>query len=168
MLTNGLAGPQRFPHSRWNEVRAEALTPHGYTILLQSPEAGVDLFVKQKRTSLFVHFQGHPEYGRHTLLKEYRRDIRRYLNQERENYPSMPHGYFDAEATKILEEFREKALRHRHDDLMAVFPEAAVVESLQNSWHSSAVCVYSNWLQFLNANRAESSRYPAAAKIAHG
>jgi homoserine O-succinyltransferase/O-acetyltransferase len=167
-LTNGLADPQRFPHSRWNEVRAEALTPRGYSILMQSPEAGVDLFVKQKRKSLFVHFQGHPEYGGHTLLKEYRRDIRRYLNRERETYPSMPHGYFDTEATKILEEFRENALRHRDDELMTVFPEAAVIESLQNSWHHSATCVYRNWLQFLAANSPESSGYPAAAKIAHG
>jgi homoserine O-succinyltransferase len=167
-LTDGLADLVGFPHSRWNEVRADALTSRGYTILMQAPEAGVDLFVKQKKKSLFVHFQGHPEYGGQTLLKEYRRDIRRYLNRERESYPSMPHGYFDAEAAKILNEFRENALRHRHDDLMTVFPEAAVVDTLQNTWHSSALCVYRNWLQCLASNRADALGFPATAKIAHG
>ena len=53
----------RIPHSRWNEVRADALTACGYEVLTQSAEAGVDLFVKKKKDSLFVHFQGHPEYG---------------------------------------------------------------------------------------------------------
>ena len=168
MLTNGLDDPQRFPHSRWNEVRAEALTSRGYTILMQAAEAGVDLFVKQKRKSLFVHFQGHPEYGSHTLSKEYRRDIRRYLNRERETYPSMPQGYFHAEATKILDEFRENALRHRHDDLLTVFPEAAVAEYLQNTWHTAAKRLYCNWLQFLASYGADSYQYPVAAKIAHG
>jgi len=47
----------RFPHSRWNEVREDALTACGYTVLIKSPQAGVDIFVKQKRKSLFVHFQ---------------------------------------------------------------------------------------------------------------
>ena len=74
----------QFPHSRWNEVRADALTSCGYEILTQSAEAGVDLFVKKKR-SLFVHFQGHPEYGARTLLKEYRRDIKRFLRQRKRN-----------------------------------------------------------------------------------
>jgi len=71
----------------------------------QSPDAGVNLFVKRKQRSLFVHFQGHPEYFMRTLLKEYRRDIRRYLTRERETYPTEPRGYFDAEATRILNEF---------------------------------------------------------------
>ena len=66
----------QIPHSRWNEVRADALTACGYEILTQSAEAGVDLFVKKKKDSLFVHFQGHPEYSVRTLLKEYRRDIK--------------------------------------------------------------------------------------------
>src|SRR6202040_855844 len=146
----------------------EALTSRGYTILMQAAEAGVDLFVKQKKKSLFVHFQGHPEYGGRTLLKEYRRDIRKYLNHERETYPSMPQGYFDAEATKILNEFRENALSHRHDELMRVFPEATIVDSLQNTWYSSAIRVYCNWLQDLAPKRARAPAFPATAKIAHG
>ena len=47
----------------------------------------MDSFVKKKKRSLFVHFQGHPEYGAQTLLKEYRRDIKRFLRAERETIP---------------------------------------------------------------------------------
>ena len=32
-------------------------------VLTQSAEGGVDSFVKKKKQSLFVHFQGHPEYA---------------------------------------------------------------------------------------------------------
>ncbi len=88
-LTQGIADSVRIPHSRWNEVREDALVARGYTVLTKAADAGVDLFVKQRANSLFVHFQGHPEYGPLTLLKEYRRDIRRYLKQERETYPTM-------------------------------------------------------------------------------
>jgi homoserine O-succinyltransferase/O-acetyltransferase len=102
-----------FPHSRWNEVREDALTMCGYTVLTKSSEAGVNLFVKKKKKSLFVHFQGHPEYGGETLFKEYRRDVKRFLRGERETYPSMPKGYFDPAAIGLLTCFREKALSHR-------------------------------------------------------
>ena len=63
-LTDGLGDRCRIPHSRWNEVRADALTARGYEVLTQSAEAGVDLFVKKKKDSLFVHFQGHPRVQR--------------------------------------------------------------------------------------------------------
>ncbi|MGC2228223.1 MAG: homoserine O-succinyltransferase, partial [Candidatus Sulfotelmatobacter sp.] len=95
-LTAGYGERVRFPHSRWNEVRADELSACGYLILTQSSEGGVDSFVKKRKRSLFVHFQGHPEYGAQTLLKEYRRDIKRFLRADRETYPSMPKGYFDA------------------------------------------------------------------------
>src|ERR1700675_5075044 len=125
-LTDGAAGMMQIPHSRWNEVRADALTSCGYEVLTQSSDAGVDLFVKKKKGSLFVHFQGHPEYGTRSLLKEYRRDIRRFLRRERETYPTMPHGYFDAAAAKLLSDFQESAVAEPHEGLLAKFPEAAV------------------------------------------
>jgi homoserine O-succinyltransferase len=148
----------RFPHSRWNEVRAQELASAGYEILTQSADAGVDLFVKQTKKSLFVHFQGHPEYGSHTLLKEYRRDIKRFLRAERETYPSMPQGYFDEPTVRLLNVFREKALSDRHEELIDSFPES-VVDGLQNSWSSSAACVYQNWLRRLALKRAETAMF---------
>jgi homoserine O-succinyltransferase/O-acetyltransferase len=153
-LTTGGSATVRFPHSRWNEVREYALTSRGYSVLDKSVDGGINLFVKQKQQSLFVHFQGHPEYFSRTLLKEYRRDVRRFLTRERETFPSMPHGYFDGEALRILSEFRKNAEANRQEELMDVFPEAAVSETLQNTWHDSAVTVYRNWLRLLQLNHA--------------
>jgi len=71
--------PLAMPHSRWNELSAEALRQAGYTLLSWSDTSGADAFVKE-RASLLLFFQGHPEYEGTTLLKEYRRDVGRYLN----------------------------------------------------------------------------------------
>ena len=162
-LTSHIADRIRFPHSRWNEVRSSELTSCGYTVLTESAQAGVDLFVKKKKNSLFVHFQGHPEYGAQTLLKEYRRDIKRFLRGERETYPTMPAGYFDEAASRLLNGFSEMAMADRREDIVASFPEAAVVGGLQNSWHSSASCVYRNWVQYLVSHKADK---PALAPVA--
>jgi homoserine O-succinyltransferase len=166
-LTNGGADRVHFPHSRWNEVRADALVASGYVVLTQSAEGGVDSFVKKKKQSLFVHFQGHPEYGAQTLLREYRRDIKRFLRQERETYPSMPKGYFDTAATRLLTDFREGVLSDRREELMESFPEAAVVGSLQKTWHSPAMNIYRNWLQYLVTKKAEASTFPAVTVAYH-
>jgi homoserine O-succinyltransferase len=160
-LTAGTSEKVRFPHSRWNEVQTEALISSGYQVLTQSVEGGVDSFVKMKKKSLFVHFQGHPEYGAQTLLKEYRRDIKRFLRRERETYPSMPKGYFDAAAAKLLSDFRDSVLSDRRDEQMEGFPEAGVVGGLQNNWRSSAETIYKNWLQYVVSKRVHVSAFPA-------
>jgi homoserine O-succinyltransferase/O-acetyltransferase len=153
-LTKGLGATMRVPHSRWNEVKADALESNGYEILTRSPNAGVDLFVKQRRNSLFVHFQGHPEYSARTLLKEFRRDIRRYLRQERETFPTQPHGYFDNEATNLLASFRENAEAERSDAIFSTFPESKVAATIQNTWQPNAANVYRNWLRLLGDKRS--------------
>ncbi len=153
-LTAGLGAIMRVPHSRWNEVKADALESHGYEILTRSPNAGVDLFVKQRRQSLFVHFQGHPEYSARTLLKEFRRDIRRYLRQERDTFPTQPHGYFDHEATQLLASFRENAESNRGDEVFSAFPESKVAATIENTWQSSSAQTYRNWLRLLSDKKS--------------
>src|SRR5947208_1953739 len=104
-----ISPPERIemPHSRWNEIPEEALLACGYRVLTRSADAGVDAFVKERK-SLFVFFQGHPEYDATTLLLEYRRDIGRYLRRERETYPAMPQGYFDRETVDALRVLQQR------------------------------------------------------------
>jgi homoserine O-succinyltransferase len=151
------------PHSRWNEVRAGALTACGYCVLTQSSEAGVDLFVRQRRKSLFVHFQGHPEYDRLALFKEYRRDVRRFLKQEKPNYPSMPCAYFDDAAVCALEAFKLHALASRNERTMGFFPEALVMKRLENTWRARAVGMYRRWLEYAAACRSQLHSVPASS-----
>lgn len=163
LLTGHDSDKIRFPHSRWNEVREDELRECGYTVITKSTEAGVDSFAKRKTNCLFVHFQGHPEYGSRTLLKEYRRDIKRFLCGERDSYPSLPKGYFDAAATKLLNSFRENALSNRHEETILNFPESDVIETLKNGWDLSANSIYSNWLEYVRIRKAESPAYVTAA-----
>jgi len=165
-LLSGVGGVLRFPHSRWNELRESELTASGYLVLAKAADAGVDLFVKKKKKSLFVHFQGHPEYGAQTLLKEYRRDIRRFLGRERETYPSMPKDYFDAAAAELLTGFRDAVLTDRREELIEGFPEGAGA-GLRNTWQSSAVSIYQNWLQFLTTKRTDVSEFSAMPIVYH-
>jgi homoserine O-succinyltransferase len=166
-LTRDMASVVRFPHSRWNEVRESDLVAAGYSVLTNSKEAGVDLFSKKTRRSLFLHCQGHPEYSAETLFKEYRRDVRRFLRQERETYPTLPHGYFDQAASTTFATFRERAVSSKSEEMMALFPES-MIGHLQNTWRSSALSIYRGWLQYIASERATLGVFPVASSRYRG
>jgi homoserine O-succinyltransferase len=151
------AAPSRLqmPHSRWNEIPEEALLACGYRVLTRSEDAGVDAFVKQRK-SLFVFFQGHPEYEATTLLLEYRRDIGRFLRGERDTYPPLPQGYFDEETVHALTTLRERALSDRREELLAEFPIAMAAGKVTNNWRSTAEGLYRNWLLYICAAKKQS------------
>jgi len=167
-LTDRLWELIRFPHSRWNEVREDALISCGYTVLTKSAEAGVNLFVKRKKKCLFVHLQGHPEYGVDSLLKEYRRDVKRFLRGERETYPLMPHNYFDSTTAELLTHFRERALLHRCEQLQIALPEPLGINTLQNTWRASATRLYRNWLHYVSSRKVECSTLAVTAQPGRG
>lgn len=148
----------RIPHARWNEVQEEDLANCGYSVLTWSAEAGVDCFVKQQKKSLFVHFQGHPEYETRTLLGEYRRDMGRFLRGENEVCPTIPRSYFGEEAEEIQIAFRQKVLSDRRPELFADFPADQATKDLQNGWQLPARRIYRNWLLYLASQRAERSK----------
>jgi homoserine O-succinyltransferase len=160
-LTTGAPRRWHMPHSRWNELPEDALKASGYCVLTRSEAAGVDAFVKQRK-SLFVFFQGHPEYGAVTLLREYRRDIQRFLRRESDTYPPMPQGYFDHETLAALSALRERALAHRAQEVMADFPDALAAGTVANTWSLDAARLYRNWLLYM-ADRKSRERTPVTA-----
>ena len=155
-LLAGLPARIPTPHSRWNEIPEDALVSSGYRILSKSAEGGVDVFVKEAR-SLFLFFQGHPEYDTDTLAREYRRDVGRFLRGEVDSYPLLPRGYFDEEATDVLNAFRTRALLDRRDELLSEFPTEYVTSTLFNSWQLQASCTYRNWLHYIIEHKASRS-----------
>jgi len=152
-LTAGAPPRLRMPHSRWNEIPEDTLAARGYRVLSRSDAAGADAFVKQRR-SLFVFFQGHPEYEAHSLMLEYRRDIRRFLAGERDTYPGMPHGYFDGETVAALDALRERALADRREEVLSEFPTALATERVTNTWRASGISLYGNWLRYICGQKA--------------
>jgi homoserine O-succinyltransferase/O-acetyltransferase len=156
-LLEGAASPLHMPHSRWNELPVPALRSAGYTLLSWSEAGGADAFVRE-RGSLLLFFQGHPEYEGPTLLKEYRRDVGRFLAGTQENYPTLPVGYLNPAATRQMESFRARALKERRAELTEHFPFAAVAADLTNTWQPSAVAIYRNWLAHIVRARSASAR----------
>ncbi len=148
-LLAGLPEALKVPHSRWNDLREADLAAHGYRVLTRSAEAGVDMFVKRWK-SLFVFFQGHPEYDRDTLFREYRRDMTRYLTAERDTPPDLPRGYFDARTESALRAYAAGAEHRRGPDAVARLPaDWGVDKDAVATGRSAAVGLYRNWLDHL-------------------
>jgi len=153
-MLRGVALPLRVPHSRCNDLPERALKAAGYRILTRSDAAGVDIFARQER-SFHLFFQGHPEYAADALLREYRRDIGRYLRGERADYPAMPQGYFDARSSASAEAFRKRAILDRRGELLRSFPIRNLEAGLKNDWQLSAIALYENWFGYLKGRKAQ-------------
>lgn len=143
------------PHSRWNDLPVAALQEAGYSILSAGPETGANIFELHQGAARMIFLQGHPEYASVTLLKEYRRDIGRYVRAQQPHYPTLPQDYFCAQTVELLNEFRQRAELNRRPQIMADFPAAAVEASLRNTWHAQAVNLYRNWLELVAAGGRE-------------
>jgi homoserine O-succinyltransferase len=162
-LLKGVAAPLYTPHSRWNELPMDALRDAGYTIVSASAEAGADMFTKEVQNSLLVFFQGHPEYEETTLLREYRRDVGRFLRGEQPRYPKPPLGYFPPAALELLGAFETRARTAPSAEMLAEFPLNTVASTLQNTWSDGATAIYRNWLSLL-ASRQKSTAGVAPAQ----
>ena len=147
-LTEDVPSPLKISHSRLNELRESDLADRGYQLLTVSPEAGVDIFAKQLR-SQFIFFQGHPEYDALSLEREYLRDISRFLAGERQTYPTLPAGYFDAETEEKLAGFERRAGVERRPALSAELPSRTLRQDLAAG--AAATAIFKNWLGYLAA-----------------
>jgi len=152
-LTTGLPDLVRVPHSRLNEVPEAALVDAGYRIVVGtgSSGAGWSVAAREHRDGLFVLCQGHPEYGTLSLLREYRRDVRRCLfGRGAVPYPRLPDGYLGQEAVDKLTEFERRADAADVDprELWPTFPFDDVAATVENTWASASATLYTNWLQF--------------------
>jgi homoserine O-succinyltransferase/O-acetyltransferase len=151
-LTAATASQFRLPHSRWNGVPEEQLADCGYKVLTRSANAGVDTFIKQQKR-LFVFFQGHPEYESDTLLREYRRDVGRYVKGEAPRYPLIPRSYFDGATVDELSAFEKKAVSRRSEELLPELNAILGNKRIANTWQASGAGVYRNLLSHICAQK---------------
>ncbi len=155
-ILHGLPNRWQVPHSRFNTLRDADLVGSGYSILSRSREAGPDIFMKQDQ-ALHMFFQGHPEYEATTLLREYRRDVVRFLSGDQPDFPDLPTGYFDNAAQLRFRKFAETARRKPSLDLVAAFETLIGQVSPTGTWPSAAHRVYLNWVSYLDARRSRPS-----------
>ncbi|NKC16346.1 MAG: homoserine O-succinyltransferase [Gammaproteobacteria bacterium] len=147
------------PHSRWNDAPREALEAAGIRVLAESEEAGVHLAVSGDGVR-WIYFQGHPEYDRQSLLKEYKREVNRYIDGTNTEFPPPPQHYFTAETRTLLKHYRaavEAALKSAAQ--MPEFAEGDFIASLENTWTDTGKSLFNNWLgmvyQLTGKNRHE-------------
>ncbi|MDX1519681.1 MAG: homoserine O-succinyltransferase, partial [Gammaproteobacteria bacterium] len=108
-LVTGMNTRFDVPHSRFNQIDSIQFREAELRVLVESETAGVHLGVSEDGFRL-VFCQGHPEYDAISLMKEYKREIGRYINGERDDYPVFPENYFDVLSGAILEEYRDRVI----------------------------------------------------------
>ncbi len=150
------------PHSRYNDVSREQFERHGLRVLVESEDAGIHLGASADGFRM-VFFQGHPEYDSISLLKEYKREVVRYIEGRREAYPPLPVNYLMPQAAAILDEHREQVeAAVEHCTEIPALPEALLLDRLDNTWHDTALAVMNNWLgavyQLTNLDRRKQFR----------
>ncbi len=134
------------PHSRFNDVSRAQFEAAGVRVLAESDVADVHLAVSGDGFRI-VYFQGHPEYDTISLLKEYKREIGRFVRRERDDYPPFPDNYFGAKEQAILDEFRARAeAAARTGARLPEFPERLVSAGIDNTWHDTAEAIVGNWI----------------------
>ena len=134
------------PHSRFNDVSRTQFETAGLHVLAESSVAGVHLAVSEDLFRL-VFFQGHPEYDIISILKEYKREIKRFSRGERPDYPPYPENYFSLQNEAILDEYSEQVIAANDRGApIPDFPESLIIDRLDNTWHDSAEAVINNWI----------------------
>ena len=134
------------PHSRWNDVSVEQLTAAGAHVLVASETAGAHLAVSPDGFRI-VFFQGHPEYDRNSLLKEYKREVMRYLDGDLTDPPPYPEHYFDDAARALADAYLAEARAAiGRGETPAPFPEAAFDDHIDDTWGDSGRAIFNNWL----------------------
>ena len=134
------------PHSRFNEVLPEQFEEASLMTLVVSENGDVHLATSEDGFRL-VFFQGHPEYDAISLLKEYKREIGRFIKGEVEEYPPFPENYFSLKCQAILEEYQSRLeVAMEAGKTPPELPEHLLIPLLDNTWHDTAEAVINNWI----------------------
>lgn len=148
------------PHSRFNDISRAQFDAAGLPVLAESDEAGVHLATSSDGFRL-IFFQGHPEYDTISLLKEYKREVNRFANGEREDYPPFPEHYVPLREQAILDEHRERVIKALDRGRPAPeLPEDLIAPRLDNTWHDTAEGVVGNWMGLIYQVTSNSRQAP--------
>ena len=134
------------PHSRYNDISRAQLENAGLPVLAESEEGGVHMAVSPDGFQV-VYFQGHPEYDGNSLLKEYKREVLRYLDGQLPEPPPYPERYFSPSAQRAAERFVQQA--KKAVDSGGCVPDSLELEVeplLDNTWGDTAKAIFNNWL----------------------
>ncbi len=141
-LTRGINTAFDAPHARNNKIERAQFEKHNMRILAESPDAGVHLATSKDGLKL-VCFQGHPEYDRVSLLKEYKRDISFYFEGRTHAAPPLPHGYFRADKMDVIQAHIDNVYENRD---ISLFDEVFLAQFIENTWQDTGRSIIQNWV----------------------
>jgi homoserine O-succinyltransferase len=133
------------PHSHYNDVSEADLIQAGYRILSRSPVAGVDIF-SRPGTPQFLFLQGHPEYDHESLSLEFRRDLRAFVEGERDSLPDVPANLYSPDIEAALRALRDAAIAAPSSELLSRWPARDGLSGAPAPWRDAAVRLCANWL----------------------
>ncbi|MDE0459465.1 MAG: homoserine O-succinyltransferase, partial [Chromatiales bacterium] len=153
------------PHSHVYEMTRADVEPAGVQVLSESEDAGIYLAVSADGFR-FVFFQGHPEYDKVSLAKEYKREVTRFVAGERETYPGYPERYFTASAREMLDRHRAAVTETLAGGATPpAFPDAKLEPLLDNTWADTGKAMFNNWLGLVYQLTDVDRRKPLMASL---
>lgn len=145
-LVKGINTQFNVPHSRFNQIDRAQFEAANLPILVEAENAGVHLAVSEDGIRT-VYFQGHPEYDNISLVKEYKREVLRFVAGDLSAYPIFPQHYFDRYTQAFFDEYQDKVVDAlRQGEVIPEFPEKLIATRLHNTWHDTAAAILANWM----------------------
>ena len=134
------------PHSHVYEVNTKQFQKAGLPVLAAGEQSDLHLGVSPDGLR-FIFFQGHPEYDAISLLKEYQREVNRFISAVLDDYPPFPENYFHGQAAVLLNHYKQQAIAARKAGTgPPEFPEAEVRKCIDNTWTDTGKAIINNWL----------------------
>ena len=144
------------PHSRINTADAAKLRQHGYAIAMESPTVGWGIATKTIDRCDMVLIQAHPEYEPWSLVREYRRDARRFVTRERDARPVLPYHCVAKDDWTLLQDL-DAALSPTEQgaELLEDYPFEDMGARAPWPWRGVAQQLYANWLTGVRIERGD-------------
>ncbi|MEM7206314.1 MAG: homoserine O-succinyltransferase [Pseudomonadota bacterium] len=133
------------PHSHVYDVSPQQARDAGWRVLAEGEVSGLYLATSADGFR-HVYCQGHPEYDINSLLKEYKRELNRFVAGIRDK-PPFPENYFPAGALEFLDAYLsdvETALGQK--SVAPTLDESELLPLLENTWSDTGRAIFNNWL----------------------
>jgi hypothetical protein len=82
-----------------------------------------------------------------------------------ESYPLLPLDYFDDETARSLQEIGAKARESRQEKFLGEVSAVLNSARIHNTWRSTAVLIYRNWLKHLCSQKRRSGKLMCTVEV---
>ena len=141
------------PRSHVYEMTAKQLESSGLRVLAFSEDADFHIATSSDGFK-WIFLQGHPEYDAVSLLKEFNREVQRFVAGTRSDYPEFPFNYLNNSAKYTLNEYRVELIDAlANSSELPDFPEILILPYVRNTWKDHGMVLFRNWLRSMIRNQ---------------